>query len=209
MNLFHKEVKVVNILMHLGLSQAIRSAIEKEFDFKMDAFSFMFGNIKPDLKSSSTGIPHFKPTAMNLVQAEIENLTALRLNKSRKCSKHLSESIGVITHYLSDFFCYAHTEYFKDKKLSHLLYEFQLLNYFQKNLENITCQCSVKSEDIPTSSRNIITYIEEAHDSYLKKIKENILLPFELDTIHALLVSTFVCASIISICLDLNLKVAI
>ncbi|KJS47330.1 MAG: hypothetical protein VR66_20225 [Peptococcaceae bacterium BRH_c23] len=100
----------MNIVMHLGLSQAIRNAVEKELDIKMDAFSFMYGNIKPDLKASSVKIPHFKHTAMNLVQAEIEKLTTLRLNEPRRWSKQLSERIGVITHYLSDFFCYAHTE---------------------------------------------------------------------------------------------------
>ena len=35
----------MNIVMHLELSQAIRIAVEKELDIKMDAFSFMYGNI--------------------------------------------------------------------------------------------------------------------------------------------------------------------
>ena len=43
----------MNIVMHLGLSQAIRNAVEKELAIKMDAFSFMYGNIKPDLENKS------------------------------------------------------------------------------------------------------------------------------------------------------------
>lgn len=199
---------MVNIVMHLGLSQSIRNAVENELNIKMDAFSFMYGNIKPDLKSSSVRIPHFKHTAMELVQAEIEKLTTLRLNKSRRCSKQLSERIGVITHYLSDFFCYAHTEYFKSKHRSHLLYEFQLLYHFQKNQKVLKRQSFIKLTEIQTSSNNIITYIEEAYDRYLKEIKEN-LLPFELDTANALKISILVCVSILAMCLNDELKIAI
>ncbi|HWQ42005.1 MAG TPA: zinc dependent phospholipase C family protein, partial [Desulfosporosinus sp.] len=187
---------------------AIRNAVEKELDIKLDTFSFMYGNIKPDLETSSVKIPHFKHTTMELVQAEIENLTTLRLNKSKRCSKQLSERIGVITHYLSDFFCYAHNEYFESKHRSHLLYEFQLLYHFQKNKKVVKGHSYIKPTDIQSSSNDIITYIEEAHDSYIKTIKEN-PLPFELDTANALTVCILVCVSILSICLDHELKIAI
>ena len=201
-------MKVMNIVMHLGLSQAIRNAVEKELDIKMDTFGFMYGNIKPDLEASSVKIPHFKHTTMELVQAEIEKLTILRLNTSRSCSKQLSERIGVITHYLSDFFCYAHTECFESKHRSHLLYEFRLLYHFRKSKKVVKRHSYIKPTDIPSSANKIITYIEEAHDEYLKTIKEN-SLPFELDTANAFTVCILVCISILSMCLDHELKIAI
>lgn len=198
----------MNIVMHLGLSHAIRNAVEKELAIKIDAFSFMYGNMKPDLEALSVKIPHFKHTTMELVQAEIEKLTTLRLNKSRRCSKQLSERIGVITHYLSDFFCYAHTEYFESKHRSHVLYEFQLLYHFRKSKKAVKRHTYIKPTDIPSSANKIITLIEEAHDKYLKTIKEN-SLPFEFDTANALTVCILVCVSILSLCLDHELKIAI
>ncbi|MHB8076505.1 zinc dependent phospholipase C family protein [Desulfosporosinus fructosivorans] len=196
----------MNIVMHLGMSQAIRNAVEKELAIKMDAFSFMYGNIKPDLEASSVKIPHFKHTTMELVQAEIEKLTTLRLNESRRWSKQLSERIGVITHYLSDFFCYAHTEYFKSNHRSHLLYEFQLLSHFQKSQKVAKHHSYIKPTDIQSSSNSIIAYIEEAHDRYLRNLEES-PLPFELDTANALTICILVCVSILSMCLDNQLKI--
>lgn len=198
----------MNLVMHLGLSQAIRKAVEKELSIKMDAFSFMYGNIKPDLEALSIKIPHFKHTTMELVQAEIEKITILKLSNSGRCSKQLSERIGAITHYLSDFFCYAHTEYFDSKHRSHLLYEFQLLYHFRKSKKVVKRRSYIKPTDILSSSDKIIIYIEEAHDQYLKTIKGN-SLPFELDTANALTVCILVCVSILSMCLDHELKIAI
>lgn len=197
----------MNIVMHLGLSQAIRKAVENELDIKLSAFSFMYGNIKPDLNVSSVKIPHFKHTAMEFIQAEIEKLSVHRLNDSRRWSKQLSERIGVITHYLSDFFCYAHTEYFESKHRSHLLYEFQLLLHFQKSQNVLKRHSYIKPADIQFSSNNIITCIEETHDRYMKTIKEN-PFPFEWDTANALTICILVCVSIISMCLDDDLKIA-
>jgi len=196
----------MNIVMHLGLSQAIRIAVEKELDIKMDAFSFMYGNIKPDLNSSSVKIPHFKHTTMEFVQAEIEKLTTLTLNESRRWSKLLSERIGVITHYLSDFFCYAHTEYFKSKHRSHLIYEFQLLSHFLKSQKVVKHLGYIKPTDIKSSSNSIISSIEEAYDRYLENLEDN-PLPFELDTANALTICILVCVSIISMCLNNELKI--
>ena len=198
----------MNIVMHLELSQAIRSAVEKELNVKIDAFSFMYGNIKPDLKTSCIKIPHFKHTAMDFLQAEIEKISTLRLKKSKKCSKQLSERIGVITHYLSDFFCYAHTEYFESRHVSHLFYEFRLLYHYQKSPKDTKHLNFIKPTAIQFTSNKIMTYIEEAHDRYIKKVKEN-PLPFELDTANALMVCIIVCVSILSMCLDDKLKIAI
>lgn len=198
----------MNVIMHLGLSEAIRNTVENELGIKINAYSFMYGNIKPDLDALIVKNPHFKHTAMEYVQAEIEKLAPLKLNESRRWSKQLSERIGVITHYLSDFFCYAHTEYFESQRRSHWLYEFRLLSYFQKNQKFAKHHISIKPTEIQSTSANIITYIEEAHEKYLKYLKDLKYnpLPYELDTANALNICISVCVSIISMCLNNQLK---
>jgi len=87
-----------------------------------------------------------------------------------------------------------------------LLYEFQILYHFQKSHKLVKRHSYIKSTDIQSSSNNIMTYIEEAHDRYMKNLKEN-SLPFELDTANALMICILVCVSIISMYLDNELKI--
>lgn len=74
----------MNTFTHLGISQRLRYAVEKEFNIKLDSAGF--------------------------IKEEINNLLNLKLNK---CTRFFSERLGIITHYLSDFFCHAHSEYFR------------------------------------------------------------------------------------------------
>lgn len=111
----------MNLILHLELSLIIRKAVEKELDIKIDTLNFIYGNIKPDI--IPTSISHYKHAAMEFVQDEIEKLASLSFNKSKRWLKQFSERMGIITHYLSDFFCYAHSEYYQNEVKLHFLYE--------------------------------------------------------------------------------------
>lgn len=195
----------MNIIMHMGFSEAIRKAIEKDLNIKIDRLSFMYGNIKPDLRPNLVNIPHYKDSAMEFVQGEIKKLTSYSLPKSRKWSKQLSERMGVITHYLSDFFCYAHSEFFQGDLVAHLLYESRLWYYFQRHPKTVKYSRKLLPCDIQSSAENIFNYIEEAHNRYLNIIRDK--HSYKWDTVESVRVCSTVCVSILSICLE-NIKIA-
>lgn len=90
----------MNILMHWQLARVICKSIEKELNIHINKISFLYGNIKPDLQPGS--VPHYKHAAVEFVRGEIEKLSEHQ--ETGRWSKQLSERMGVITHYLSDFF---------------------------------------------------------------------------------------------------------
>lgn len=196
----------MNIIMHLKLSQIIRKAVEKELEIKIDAFSFMYGNIKPDI--IHTPISHYKDAAMESVQAEIEELSSLSFNKSKKWLIQFSERLGIITHYLSDFFCYAHSQYFQGDIVMHFLYESRQVYYFKKDQKVVSLFSPIMPTSIQLSTNNIINCIEVAHDRYRSIIKDN-LFPYEWDTANAVSICVLVCVSLISMCIQNQLEIAV
>lgn len=190
---------MMNIGMHLGLAQNIRRTVENEIDIKLDTFSFSYGNIKPDILISWNNIPHIKSCRMEFIQAKLIELTALRL-ESKNWLKLLSEKLGVITHFLSDFFCFAHSDLFKEHTNSHLIYEFQLLSYYRKN-QTVINLYSFSDLELLTSVENVISYIEKEHARYTCDLK-NIRSTYDLDIASALKVCVLVCVSLVTICIN-------
>ncbi|HWQ72398.1 MAG TPA: zinc dependent phospholipase C family protein [Desulfitobacteriaceae bacterium] len=194
----------MNVVLHLELSQIIRKAVEKELDIKIDALSFMYGNIKPDIRPTS--VSHYKHTAMEFVQDEIEKLASLRFNKSKRWKKQFSERMGIITHYLSDFFCYAHSQFFQNEIKSHFLYELRQLYYFKKNQKVVTDLYNHLISSLSANSIN--SCIEAAHERYTNIINDN-RFPYEWDTVNAVGICVLICIHITSICLENQLKIAV
>jgi len=195
----------VNIAMHLELSRVIRKAVEKELHIKLNAFRFMYGNIKPDI--IQTSIPHYKHAAMEYVQAEIEKLSSLRFSKSPRWLKRFSESLGIITHYLSDFFCYAHSDYFQGEIVGHFLYEFRQFCYFQREYKLAGLYNPLTSAYIQLSAANLNNCIEDAHDKYQSVLTHN-LVPYEWDSTNAVNICILVCVSLLSMCIENQLIIA-
>jgi hypothetical protein len=195
----------MNIAMHLELSQVIRKAVEKELHIKLNAFRFMYGNIKPDI--IQTSIPHYKHTAMGYVQAEIEKLSSLKFSKSPRWLKQFSESLGIITHYLSDFFCYAHSDYFQGEITRHFLYEFRQFCYFQRKYKLASLYNPLTPAYIQLSAANLNNCIEAAHDKY-RSVLTNNLVPYEWDSSNAVNICILVCVSLLSMCIENQLIIA-
>jgi len=111
----------------------LKNAIEKTHHVKLSGLSFIWGNIKPDLTARHKKVPHFKKDADLYFKSEVKRLLHEEINEGEKCSPSFSKQLGVITHYLSDFFCHAHSADFKGGTLKHSLYELWLSLYFIKN----------------------------------------------------------------------------
>ncbi len=157
----------MNVFTHLGISRGIMAVIERNLGVKLDGVGFMFGNIKPDIDPKLSSVPHIKNTAMDFVSCEIKSLLSMEDKIKNKCTREFSERLGLVTHYLSDFFCYAHSEYFKGNILKHYLYENKLSGYCRKSkataVENILGRITCIDADLAS----IQAYIENMHTDYL------------------------------------------
>ncbi len=185
----------MNTFTHLGISHRLMHAVEKELKVNLDTAGFILGNIKPDISSRLIQIPHYKKDSIGFIRKEIGYLLGLKLNK---CTRLFSERLGIITHYLSDFFCHAHSENFKGGLLEHYLYEIQLSGYCNINYNAITGFNYGKNAVVNRESFSICAYIDELHEEYCR---ESNVPSFELDMYYTLKACTSICFSIIYICI--------
>lgn len=193
----------MNTISHIRMSLLIKEAVERKLDIKLDTAGFMFGNIKPDYSSYFVTIPHFKDNAMDFVTSEINNLMQCRIKKHGRCTKKFSERLGVITHYLSDFFCYAHSNEFGGNLLKHYIYESELSKYSKMNLKELRLFSYSRYLSCNTDYKPICNSINELYGKYeLKKPS------YARDLIYALRICISLSISIIANCMSEEIKMA-
>jgi hypothetical protein len=104
---------------HIYMAKILYHHLAEEIP--LDKRAFAYGNIKPDLPS-----PQRKNHTLEnyLAQACI---CAEQLMEEEVDVKDFSVNLGVVCHFVCDFFCYYHLEdEIHDRKLKHFLYELTL-----------------------------------------------------------------------------------
>ena len=187
----------MDLLTHLSLSLKLKRHIENNFHIKVNTFRFMWGNIKPDLSPKYAHIPHYKKDSGSFICQEIKTLLETRLSENKPCTGHFSERLGITTHYLSDFFCYAHSEGFTGGNVRHTLYELRISLYFLFRFLKI----NRPNSEYNNSNQGISTIwqtIEELHTSYSQwadKAQPSIDIAFTLKS------CSYLCFSVMATCI--------
>ncbi len=135
---------------HIIISKSLLDNIDYEKKFFLKDKSFIYGNIKPDILSKYKLKKHYLDESYDMVKEKIEYLSGLNLDSLEKyyTKSEFSQEIGVICHFLADFFCVAHSERweFKHSLKIHVKYEcgltkvakdYDLKNDRKQNLEDI------------------------------------------------------------------------
>lgn len=91
----------------------------KKLNFKLNKIAFMYGNIKPDFCGKDIECPHILSDSIY----KLEEYSNILIN-SNLSNKDFSVSLGIICHFICDYFCLYHGEKYKNKNIfSHNLYE--------------------------------------------------------------------------------------
>lgn len=151
---------------------------------------FKFGSLLPDLVPSFITKRHEISVTFEIVRRKIENVINALLNGSLsvKCSKDL----GVITHYLSDYFTFPHNTIYDGSMKDHVLYERDLKFQFSDYLST----CGIyNDDDLLTSVDDICNYIKCCHAHYLHMVVRSV----EIDCDYIVTICRKVMASIIAL----------
>jgi hypothetical protein len=129
---------------HLLIARIVYGYMLKKTDFKLDYQAFAYGNIKPDLDKSCINYWHTFEDSVDIINAYAEELI-----ESKISVKEFSEALGMICHFVCDYFCLHHgRQYWKKDPVAHGVYEVKLHLSFV-NLcrnENIKISYKCKSE---------------------------------------------------------------
>lgn len=152
---------------------------------------FIWGNIKPDCVSKYKLKKHYLDESLDMVVNKIQFLSSLSLDDIYKnySENKFSQELGVVCHFLCDFFCVPHNKRWEFKSANamkeHVMYE--------KDLSRVAKEFKIR-KDIERSinSQEIRSYIIDLQKEYEKEMEYNNDLDF----------AYYVCQSVINMILD-------
>ena len=178
---------------HLLIANSIINNINNKNSFFINEKSFLYGNIKPDLPSKYYLQKHYLDESLDMIISKVKYLCSLSLDSLHKnfSVNSFNQELGVICHFLCDFFCVPHSYRweFKHSMKEHLQYETEL-SLIAKN----TALLSFKGDAI-THDR-IEDFFTDMYKQYVNEQNHENDLRF----------STYVCNSVVNYILDSILK---
>jgi hypothetical protein len=155
-------------ITHKKIAGFAYEALESGLSVKVDYESLMNGSVAPDINPSMVVIPHLKKRSIGFLQRQIEWLTCKALPEDLKEMKEFSYRLGIVIHFISDYFCAAHNNIKFINPIIHYFYERRLKAYFDKH--GINLNFTKLNFDIELSM-SIRDFIEQKHTEYLTQRK--------------------------------------
>lgn len=177
---------------HLLIGQVISKTLRSNTNWNYSAFQC--GCVIPDLLYSYPR--HNYNDSQAFITSLIKRLRRIRPESGSNSANHYYFfNLGIVCHYLSDYFCRAHNDFRYVKLYPHLRYEYCLGPEF--NRHNLTRLCSSGLATFKpgwiNNFESIEDFIARQHKAYLSESER-----MSKDIIYALQTTTVVIASIIS-----------
>ncbi|AOY76449.1 zinc dependent phospholipase C family protein [Clostridium formicaceticum] len=164
---------------HVIIAKHLHKSIKEKFNVSLDRGSLIYGSVKPDIPFHLKGLRHFKPQSFDYICREIQQLSQYTLHHNKQHIKLLSTEIGIVTHFISDYFCVPHNDRktYKNHFLEHLAYENNLHQQYKTYSKKIEVSNSFFNID-NTTTDSIQSLIDRLHEIYTLK-KESYLNDLE------------------------------
>ncbi len=176
---------------HKIIAYHLHHHIKQNLNINLNRNFLIYGAMKPDIAPSLAIKKHYKEQSFDFVLDEILKLTLDGLKENAISINKFSTRLGVISHFLSDFFCLPHhdRQYYHDKLMEHLKYEKDLHGYFSEFN-------GIDKVNIPyvenMNKENIKDVIENLHDIY-----KNNSMGFKNDIIGSINISSAIGITIV------------
>lgn len=174
---------------HLTISNALIENLDSSKSFFYKRKDFIYGNIKPDMTSKYVLHKHYLKESFDMIIGKIKSLCKLSLDFIEKyfSISKFSQELGVICHFLCDFFCVPHSQRweFSHSFKKHVIYE--------KDLQSIAKDTNFKTlEKASIHHIGVEEFFNKLYKEYVKKED------FEND----LFFSTYMCNSVVDYILN-------
>ncbi len=190
-------VMPVDSMSHTTVAHYLLDYVEKNDGVSFDKKAFVYGNLKPDLKGEYLTKRHYPSLMFEEVMQRIRDF-ASRFRIGRDNGARISEELGVICHYITDFFTFPHNDDIYEHGLfAHYVYEKRTSLTIRKRIDE-TSFCDWAEPllaDIPQTTEELISSITEQHRSYVTQPEHSI----SDDVIHICRILTTVVMSLFRI----------
>lgn len=163
---------------HKIIGNKIYENVQANYDIDLNREELLWGSIAPDILPQFKFHRHYKKESINFVTNEIVKLIYVCRYLDLKnyldpiMAKYISKKIGIISHYLSDYVCYAHADRwtFTSSIFRHISYEVKLNEYakdYKFNNDVIIVKDIDIFQDENVKLKTLIKlYIEEVIEQY-------------------------------------------
>jgi hypothetical protein len=132
--------------------------------------SFYIGSILPDCVPSFITRKHNIEETFEILKEEILKITD-NYDMDRGMTGYYTRHLGVVTHYIADYFTFPHNNIFKGNLKEHCTYERDLKLAFKSYVKSDEAVRGRAKSAIFKSVDEILKFIIEMHEEYLKAIK--------------------------------------
>lgn len=153
----------VNCFSHVTMGRYLYRYFRENFGVRMKKGTFVLWNVMPDIAPSLLKLSHFKKDIYDLVMEKAQYLAQEGENMT---PREYSKQMGILCHFMADFFCYAHAEYFDGGKIAHFKYEMvmQLFGYRRRGM--LHAVDLISNAAAVDQSLALYEQINELHEQY-------------------------------------------
>lgn len=140
--------------------------------------SFYFGSILPDCVPSFITRRHCIEDTIEILQKEIDKVTK-NYDTERGLTPYFCRHLGVITHYIADYFTFPHNSIYPGNLKDHCAYEEDLKHAIREYVKSEEAAKVREKNGLFKTSEEIIEFIRKSHEEYL-----NLIIQIKLDCMY-------------------------
>lgn len=105
------------------MGKSIYDALSAALPVKLNRRWFIYGNIYPDISHYCFTIPHYPDRSIGFVKRLMHSLSLANIAPGDRLDAMFSMQLGVLCHYLCDYYCHVHSSAFTGPLSKHFAYE--------------------------------------------------------------------------------------
>jgi len=129
--------------------------------------SFYFGSILPDCVPSFLTRRHCIEDTIEILKDEIDKITT-DYDANKGLSTYFCRHLGVITHYVADYFTFPHNSIYPGNIKDHCIYEEDLKHAMREYVKSDRAKKIREKNGLFHDSNEIIDFIKKVHAEYLQ-----------------------------------------
>lgn len=132
--------------------------------------AFMLGSILPDCMPSFLTRKHNIQETFSILEKELYKVTE-NFDIEKGINTYFCRHLGVITHYIADYFTFPHNAEFIGTLREHCSYEKELKDTFRAYVNSEEAKCIPKEDKTLESVEEICDFIKQMHECYLQTVR--------------------------------------
>lgn len=154
---------------HISLAKYIINNMHTE-ELRIHKKAFYIGSILPDCVPSFITRKHSIDETFHILREEIRKVTE-DYDVEKGMNGYYCRHLGVITHYIADYFTFPHNRIFTGTLKEHCNYESDLKKEFKEYVGCVQVRKGRDSQKVFHNVDDICDFILKMHEEYLNAIK--------------------------------------